>query len=98
MHMMDDPLIKTLLQTKWQRFACAQFLLQFACFLVLVIVQTFLVWVHCDPQKWNSYSREVCVVVFVSPTAGDLCAAAGMHWTRAIVMVLAIAAQPAWVV
>lgn len=41
--MIDDPLVKTLLTSKWKRFAAVQFLLQAFCHVVLVIVQTFLV-------------------------------------------------------
>jgi hypothetical protein len=59
--MIDDPLVKTLLTSKWSRFAAAQFILQALCHIVLVIVQTFLIWLHCDPDKFNSYHREVWI-------------------------------------
>lgn len=58
MNAIDDPLVKTLLSTKWQRFAGLQFSLQAFCYAVLMIVQSFLVWLHCDKALFNSYSRE----------------------------------------
>lgn len=59
MHMIDDPLVKTLLTNKWQRFAAAQFLAQAGVYLVLVLVQTFLVWLHSSPELFNKYNRQV---------------------------------------
>lgn len=59
MHMIDDPLIKTLLTSKWQRFARAQFLAHAGVYLVLMLVQTFLVWLHSDAKLYNSYHRTV---------------------------------------
>uniref|UniRef100_A0A7S0RFC8 Ion transport domain-containing protein n=1 Tax=Chlamydomonas leiostraca TaxID=1034604 RepID=A0A7S0RFC8_9CHLO len=70
MHMIDDPLVKTLLTSKWHLFARAQFVLQGAVFLVLVILQTFLVWLHCSPSRFNSYSREALEICCLILAAG----------------------------
>ena len=56
---LSDPLVKTLITTKWQRFAGAQFSFQMLSYLVFVVAQTFLVWLHCSSSQWNQTSRQV---------------------------------------
>ena len=58
---LSDPLVKTLITTKWQRFAGAQFCFQMLAYLVFVVAQTFLVWLHCSSSQWNQTSRQVGV-------------------------------------
>lgn len=48
LHSTADPLIHTLLTTKWHRFGGASLTVQFAMYLVLVVIQTFLCWLHSD--------------------------------------------------
>ncbi len=48
LEVLGDPLVQTLLQTKWQRFGQATFLAQVSLYLVWVVSQTFLVWLHSD--------------------------------------------------
>jgi hypothetical protein len=57
---LSDPLVKTLIMTKWQRFAGAQFCFQMLLYTVFVVSQTFLVWIHCSSSQWNQVSRQVC--------------------------------------
>lgn len=56
---LSDPLVKTLITTKWDRFASTQFLLHAFLYLAFVIAQTFLVWLHSSAGQWNGNSREV---------------------------------------
>lgn len=58
---LNDPLVKTMCTNKWQRFALAQFVTQGLCYLVYVIVQTFLIWLHCSGAYWNTRHRAVCL-------------------------------------
>ncbi|KAG2493527.1 hypothetical protein HYH03_008341 [Edaphochlamys debaryana] len=57
LEVLGDPLVQTLLQTKWQRFGKATFLCQVAAYLVWVVSQTFLVWLQSDTKLWNSKER-----------------------------------------
>mmetsp|Transcript_1453 Transcript_1453/g.3191 ORF Transcript_1453/g.3191 Transcript_1453/m.3191 type:complete len:1024 (-) Transcript_1453:1638-4709(-) len=72
MHTLDDPLIKTLLTTKWQRFALLHFLCHVSLYTVFVIVQTFLIWLHCHRKEWNSRSREALEIVSIIFACGFL--------------------------
>ena len=56
---LSDPLVKTLITTKWDRFASMQFLMHAFLYLAFVIAQTFLVWLHSSSGQWNQNSREV---------------------------------------
>lgn len=47
-HSAADPLVHTLLTTKWHRFARLGMALQAGLYLVLVVLQTFLAWLHSD--------------------------------------------------
>ncbi len=59
MHMISDPLVKTLLTTKWHRFARFQFSVQAGMYLVLVLVQTFLIWLHNVGSHYSSSQKRV---------------------------------------
>eukprot|EP00798_Chlamydomonas_sp_ICE-L_P014182 gene14182-20149_t len=65
MDSLNDPLIKTLLETKWDRFARNCFAIQMALYLIFVVLQTFLIWLHGDALLWNTYSRQALEVVAV---------------------------------
>lgn len=56
---LSDPLVKTLITTKWQRFASTQFALHGLLYLIFVVAQTLLVWLHCSASQWNQTSRQV---------------------------------------
>ena len=62
---LSDPLVKTLITTKWQRFAGYQFVLQAFLYLVFVVIQTFLVWLHCSANQWNQSSRQALEIVSI---------------------------------
>lgn len=62
---LGDPLVQTLLHNKWMRFAKRWFLTQFGAYLVWVVSQTFLVWMHCDKELWNSSARLAMEVIGV---------------------------------
>eukprot|EP00879_Flechtneria_rotunda_P024448 GHRR01025918.1.p1 GENE.GHRR01025918.1~~GHRR01025918.1.p1 ORF type:complete len:377 (+),score=86.35 GHRR01025918.1:244-1374(+) len=55
--MLQEPLLTTLLQHKWEAFARAQFLIHFAGYLLLEVSQTILIWLISSPTDWN---RWVC--------------------------------------
>lgn len=63
LEVLGDPLVQTLLQTKWQRFGQATFLAQVSLYLVWVVSQTFLVWLHSDrvrdARAWASHGYGV---------------------------------------
>ncbi|KXZ41393.1 hypothetical protein GPECTOR_497g455 [Gonium pectorale] len=63
--LLGDPLVQTLLQTKWQRFGKTTFLIQVSAYLVWVVSQTFLVWLHADERLWNSRERLAMEIVGV---------------------------------
>jgi len=64
-NILSDPLVKTLITTKWQRFASYQFISQAIAYLIFVIVQTFLVWLHCSASQWNKSSRQALEIVSI---------------------------------
>ena len=62
---LSDPLVKTLITTKWQRFAGYQFVFHAFLYLAFVVVQTFLVWLHCSANQWNQSSRQALEIVSI---------------------------------
>lgn len=72
MHMIDDPLVKTLLTNKWRRFARAQWLLHGLLYLVLVLLQTFLVWLLGSASLFDTPARAVRVAAGRVPARGGL--------------------------
>ncbi|GIL76046.1 hypothetical protein Vretimale_5686 [Volvox reticuliferus] len=65
LELLGDPLVQTLLQTKWQRFGKTWFLVQATAYLVWVVSQTFLVWLISDQRLWNSRARYAMEVIGV---------------------------------
>ncbi|GFR48585.1 hypothetical protein Agub_g10488 [Astrephomene gubernaculifera] len=65
LEVLGDPLVQTLLQTKWQRFGQTIFLVQVTAYLVWVVSQTFLVWLHADERLWNGSARFAMEVIGV---------------------------------
>lgn len=59
---LGDPLVQTLLHNKWERFAKVTFVAQTTWYLVWVISQTFLVWMHCDKASGRRALGAVCVL------------------------------------
>ncbi|GAX79471.1 hypothetical protein CEUSTIGMA_g6912.t1 [Chlamydomonas eustigma] len=53
---LSDPLVSTLIATKWERFARGHFLVHTLLYLVFVVLQVFLIWLHCSPPQWNQQS------------------------------------------
>ena len=67
--MLDDPLITTLLTTKWHRFGRSLFWTHAILYLTFVLSQTFLIWLHSDASMWNSSSRmalEIVGIIFAA--------------------------------
>jgi hypothetical protein len=60
---LSDPLVSTLISTKWERFARSHFLIHTFLYLVFVVVQVFLIWLHCSPSQWNQQSRRVSALL-----------------------------------
>ncbi|KAL6745893.1 ankyrin repeat-containing domain protein, partial [Haematococcus lacustris] len=61
--LVEDPLVTTLLSTKWRRFAAAQFALQGCLTALILVLQTVLAWLHSHPARFNLESREALEVV-----------------------------------
>ncbi|KAF8062894.1 TRPV6 [Scenedesmus sp. PABB004] len=57
LHMLQEPLLTTLLQHKWEAFARYQFVAHFLGYLLLEVSQTLLIWMHSDKALWNGPAR-----------------------------------------
>eukprot|EP00201_Polytomella_parva_P020198 CAMPEP_0175043104 /NCGR_PEP_ID=MMETSP0052_2-20121109/2973_1 /TAXON_ID=51329 ORGANISM="Polytomella parva, Strain SAG 63-3" /NCGR_SAMPLE_ID=MMETSP0052_2 /ASSEMBLY_ACC=CAM_ASM_000194 /LENGTH=456 /DNA_ID=CAMNT_0016306069 /DNA_START=224 /DNA_END=1591 /DNA_ORIENTATION=- len=55
--LLAEPLMQTLLNSKWQRFGKTSFLIHASIYLVLVVAQTFLAWLHSSRTLFNSPAR-----------------------------------------
>ncbi len=62
---LSDPLVSSLIATKSTRFANVHFLVHCSLYVSLVLVQTFLVWLHCSAGQWNKVSRMALEIVSV---------------------------------
>lgn len=56
-HLLNEPLVRTILRHKWKRFGAWQFVAHFTLYLIYVISQTVLVWLISDTTRWNSTGR-----------------------------------------
>jgi hypothetical protein len=55
--MLVDPLVVTVLDAKWERFAKAQYIMHATAYLAFVVVQVVLVWLRADHELTHTPAR-----------------------------------------
>jgi hypothetical protein len=69
-NMLDNPLVVTILDAKWDRFARMQYLVHAVAYLALVVLQVFLVWLRADRKLRSHAARAVLEYITVALAAG----------------------------